>query len=77
MTTVDYYPKKHRLDFIGDDGIPTNGIFGDYAHMKAAALIMNGTAIVRVCGIDSRMNKQYMRKLKAEGRRQKALIIKY
>jgi len=63
MTTVDYYPKKSRLDFIAPDGMAGGGIMGDYAHVKAAALIMNGTAIVRICGLDSKMNKQYLRRL--------------
>ena len=62
MTTVDYYPKKSRLDFIGADGMAEGGIIGDRAHIKAAALIQSGSAIVRICDINSKMNKR----LKAE-----------
>jgi len=63
MTTVDYYPKKNRLDFIATDGMAGGGIYGDRAHVRAAEMIMTGTAIVRICGIDSKMNKQYLRRL--------------
>jgi hypothetical protein len=65
MTTVDYYPKKNRLDFIAPDGMIGGGIMGDRAHIRAAEMIMNGSAIVRICGINSKMNKQYLRRLKS------------
>jgi len=59
MTVVDYYPKKARLDFIAADGMIGGGILGDRAHVRAAALLMSTDAIVRICGIDSKMNKRY------------------
>ena len=58
ITMVDYYPKKHRLDFIAPDGLPGGGIVGDRAHVRAAALIMSNNAIVRICGINSKMNNR-------------------
>ena len=58
ITMVDYYPKKHRLDFIAPDGLLGGGIVGDRAHVRAAELLMSGNAIVRVCGINSRINKR-------------------
>jgi len=63
MTTVDYHPKQSRLDFIAPDGMTGGGIIGARAHVRAAELLMNGTAIVRICGIDSKMNKEYLKYL--------------
>ena len=68
MTVADYYPKKDRIDFLDDKGMPCGGIYGDRAHIKAAALIMSNNAIVRVCGINSKIN----RRQNAEYRMQKA-----
>jgi hypothetical protein len=53
-----YNPKKAMLNFIAPDGMAGGGIMGDRAHVKAAELIRSGSAIVRICGIDSKMNRK-------------------
>ena len=76
ITVADYTPKKSRIDFLDDHGMACGGIMGPRAHVKAAELIQSNRAIVRICGIDSKMNgsrKARMhegRKQKAEGRKQ-------
>ena len=73
MTVADYYPNKSRLDFIAPDGMVGGGIIGDRAHVRAAALIMSNNAIVRICGINSKMNKKLMAQCrKQKSRKQKA-----
>ena len=58
MITADYYPKQDRLDYISQrDNLPGGGIYGDRAHLRAAELMMSGSAIVRIV-LDSRMNRQ-------------------
>ncbi len=57
MTTADYYPNRSRLDFIAPDGMPSGGIMGDLAHLKAARLLQSDNAIVRIC-LDSAINKK-------------------
>jgi len=78
MTVADYYPKKDRIDFLDDKGMPCGGIYGDRAHIKAAALIMSNNAIVRICGINSKMNTKWKTKLEwaSHNRKTKSLNLK-
>ena len=61
ITVADYTPKQSRLDFLDDHGMACGGIMGPRAHVKAAELIQSGRAVVRICGIDSKMNSKEWR----------------
>jgi len=64
MKLADYYPKEDRLVFMSStDGMPSGGIIGDIAHLKAARLMASGSAIVRIC-LDSRMNRHRRNRMK-------------
>ena len=64
MTTVtaNYYPNQRRLDFLDAAGLPAGGIMGNYAHLRAAQIMMQGNAIVSIC-LDSEMNKKINNKV--------------
>jgi hypothetical protein len=74
MITADYYPNKSRLDFLAPDGMPTGGIMGEHAHVKAAQLLQSNNALVRVC-VDSKMNRRNYKKQKAKSSKQKTLNL--
>lgn len=58
MKTVNYYPQQSRLDFIGDDNVPTHGIFGVDAHVKAVNLAAQGQTVIFI-NIESKANQKH------------------
>lgn len=56
MKTVNYYPQQNRLDFIGDDNLPTHGILGVDAHVKAVNLAAQGQTVIFI-NIESKANQ--------------------
>jgi len=58
MITIDYYPKRSRLDFTDSNGVPVCGIIGNLAHLRAAAIMTSGSAIVRLC-LDRAISKKH------------------
>lgn len=56
MKAVNYYPDQSRLDFIGEDNIPTGGVFGVDAHVKAINLATQGKTLIFMI-IDSKANQ--------------------
>jgi hypothetical protein len=57
MKTVNYYPQQSRLDFIGDDDLPVNGIIGVDAHVKAVNLAAQGQTVIFI-NIESKANQK-------------------
>lgn len=57
MKTVNYYPEQSRLDFIGEDNLPTHGILGVDAHVKAVNLAAQGKTIIFI-NIESKANQK-------------------
>lgn len=56
MKTANYYPQQSRLDIIGEDNIPTAGIFGVQAHVKAVNLAAQGKTVIFTI-VDSKLNQ--------------------